>query len=382
MNAKSSNKYTRSVSAKFLHIVSFDVPYPPDYGGAMDVYYRVRALHQLGIKVILHCFEYGRGRPQELEQICHEVHYYPRKRSINYLFSQKPFIIVSRQSIKLLQRLKDDDHPILFEGLHTCAFLGHTDLKKRLKLVRTHNIEHEYYQALAKQSKGWRAWFFSQEAKKLKKFEDVLLHANLILAIKESEQGYFSKYAKTCILPPSLPDISPTAQLPKGDYALFHGNLSVPENKAALHFLLHEVVLPKGLNDRLIVAGKNPDAELLSDFKQAKIRVIPNPGSDEMSTLIRDARVHVFYSHQDSGVKLKLLSAMQSGGWVLANSNMLSGSDMHAFCFCPDSAEAYQNELKERLASAPEMEVIKARIDFLREHYNTLENCKLIAELL
>ena len=46
---------------KHLHIVSFDVPYPPDYGGAIDVYYKLKALHEEGIKIYLHCFEYGRG---------------------------------------------------------------------------------------------------------------------------------------------------------------------------------------------------------------------------------------------------------------------------------------------------------------------------------
>ena len=45
-----------------LHIVSFDVPFPPNYGGAVDVFYKIRALHKLGVKIHLHCFEYVRGK--------------------------------------------------------------------------------------------------------------------------------------------------------------------------------------------------------------------------------------------------------------------------------------------------------------------------------
>ena len=45
-----------------LHIISFDVPYPPDYGGAIDVFYKLKALNQEGVKIHLHCFEYGRGK--------------------------------------------------------------------------------------------------------------------------------------------------------------------------------------------------------------------------------------------------------------------------------------------------------------------------------
>ena len=41
-----------------LNIVSFDVPYPPDYGGAIDIYYKIATLNNLGIKIYLHCFQY------------------------------------------------------------------------------------------------------------------------------------------------------------------------------------------------------------------------------------------------------------------------------------------------------------------------------------
>ncbi len=48
---------------KHLHIISFDIPYPPNYGGVIDVYFKIRTLHELGIKIHLHCFEYpGRDR--------------------------------------------------------------------------------------------------------------------------------------------------------------------------------------------------------------------------------------------------------------------------------------------------------------------------------
>ena len=50
---------------KHLHIVSFDIPYPPNYGGVIDVYYKLKALHRKGVKIILHCFEYpGRARSE------------------------------------------------------------------------------------------------------------------------------------------------------------------------------------------------------------------------------------------------------------------------------------------------------------------------------
>ena len=63
------------MSERILHIISLDVPFPVDYGGAIDIYYRVKALLELGVKVYLHCYEYGRGEAKELEEIAEKVFY-------------------------------------------------------------------------------------------------------------------------------------------------------------------------------------------------------------------------------------------------------------------------------------------------------------------
>ena len=38
---------------KYLNIVSFNIPYPANYGGVIDVYYKLEALHACGVKLIL-----------------------------------------------------------------------------------------------------------------------------------------------------------------------------------------------------------------------------------------------------------------------------------------------------------------------------------------
>ena len=34
-----------------LHVVSFQVPFPPDYGGLIDVYYKLKALKEAGDEI-------------------------------------------------------------------------------------------------------------------------------------------------------------------------------------------------------------------------------------------------------------------------------------------------------------------------------------------
>ena len=108
---------------RHLHIVSFDIPSPPNYGGVIDVYYKIKALHELGVKVHLHCFEYGRKLDKDLTKICCSVKSYPRKVSKHLLFNQLPYIVVTRQSEVLIANLVKDKYPILFEGMHSCFYL-------------------------------------------------------------------------------------------------------------------------------------------------------------------------------------------------------------------------------------------------------------------
>ncbi|MCC6370990.1 MAG: hypothetical protein IT236_08305, partial [Bacteroidia bacterium] len=81
-----------------LNIVSFDIPFPANYGGVIDVYYKIKALNQLGIKIHLHCFNYGRDESEELAKICETVNYYPRKKFYQAIYSNVPYIVGSRQS--------------------------------------------------------------------------------------------------------------------------------------------------------------------------------------------------------------------------------------------------------------------------------------------
>ena len=148
---------------KKLHIVSFDVPYPPNYGGVIDVFYKLKSLSKLGVIITLHTYEYGRGQALELERYCAKVYYYKRKKSYKDLVSRKPFIVKTRSSKKLMNRLLLDKNPILFEGLHTTFPLNFTSFPERIILVRTHNIEHRYYDGLGKSetSKYKKAFFLT-----------------------------------------------------------------------------------------------------------------------------------------------------------------------------------------------------------------------------
>jgi hypothetical protein len=101
-----------------LHIVTHDVPWPADYGGVVDLFYKLKALHQLGVKVHLHCFTQGRAEQAELNRYCATVHYYQRKKNIGRFSFSLPFIVNSRANETLISNLKKDDNPVLLEGIN------------------------------------------------------------------------------------------------------------------------------------------------------------------------------------------------------------------------------------------------------------------------
>ncbi|NLA48817.1 MAG: glycosyltransferase family 1 protein, partial [Bacteroidales bacterium] len=104
------------------------MPYPPDYGGMIDCYHRIRCLKETGIKVNLHVYEYGRPPGKELEEICNTVSYYPRDTSFGRHLSALPYSVRSRNLKKLLENLAKDDSPILFDGIQTTLFLAESVL--------------------------------------------------------------------------------------------------------------------------------------------------------------------------------------------------------------------------------------------------------------
>jgi len=363
-----------------IHIVALDVPLPLDYGGAIDMFYRIKALHSLGFKITLHCFEYRRGEQNELSEYAHKVIYYSRKKSVLHWFSSTPFIVKSRANKALLSNLSVDTAPILFEGIHSTAFLNNTQLKDRVRLVRCHNIEHDYYNALAQRARGFKSLFYKSEANKLVRYEAQLAHATALLAIQDKDFEHFKQLnANTHLLPASLPEIQFNNDIPLKEYALFHGNLSVSENEEAAEWLIKNVC-SKLSSIAFKIAGKNPSKKLVTLCDQYNIDLIKSPKKEEMASLIAEAKIHLFYTNQSTGLKLKLLNALQANGITIANSAMVEGTDLGAYCRMANTPQQYIQLVNEMMLK-PINDDVSTRKKQLLERYNTSKNCGIIKRL-
>ena len=366
-----------------LHIVSFDVPSPPDYGGVIDVYYKLRALHQLGVKIHLHCFQYGRSASEKLNEVCAKVSYYPRNTSPFALLSLLPFIVATRKSAALLQALSSDSAPVLFEGLHSCAYLSSDELKDKLKIVRTHNIEHDYYSGLARVERTFlRRTYFEREAAKLKKFEAVLKNAQHILAISPADAEQLStRYKGVEHVMAFHPNESVNAPEGSGEFALYHGNLEVGENNQAALFLVNEVFCK--LNYRLVIAGNKPSDELRSAAAQFRnVEIKAGISTAEIDRLIHTAHINVLPTFQATGIKLKLLAALFNGRHCVVNSPMVANTGVESACIIADSAEAMRTAIEKTAVLPFQPTDIEKRKTVLGERFSNQKNAEKILKLL
>lgn len=372
---------------KELNIITLDIPFPPNYGGAIDEFYTIKKLYDLGIKIYLHAFQYGERKPRkELEQYCTEVHYYERKRNLYDFFNKIPFIVKTRDHDLLLNNLLKNNAPILFEGIHTTYFLSDPALRGRLKIIRAHNIEQDYYKFLAKFEKNLlKKIYFFIESVKLKNYEiNVIKNADSIAAISIGDMKRIKLWNENVELISSFhPFDNVESMIGKGKYALFHGNLDVSENKTAAEFLANKVF--NDINIPFIIAGKCKKENNIKRHlvPNSNIQLLTNISDEKMNDLIRNAHLNVLYTTQSTGLKLKLIFSIFLGRFILVNNLMVENTDLAPLCEIANDEKEMKKKILNIFDDYFTDEMIEKRKKILNDlGYMNEQNVKKLLKML
>jgi glycosyltransferase involved in cell wall biosynthesis len=365
----------------FIHIVDLDVPYPANYGAAIDMYFRIKSLHALGIKIILHCFEYGRGKASRLNNYCEQVHYYPRKSILEFPFRSEPYIVYSRENKELFDRLFADNHPVLLEGVHTCASLMDKRYKQKKFYVRMHNVESEYYEYLAKATQQpFKRYYYKTESERLKKFEKNLDHAQALFSVSERDHATLSsQFPKVEYLPPFIYNDTIDCKPGRGSYAIYHGNLGVEENRKAAEFLINDVF--PGLNVPLLIVGTNANT-LSKTTKVHNIEFINSPTANDLKDLLQNAQIHVLPTFQPTGIKHKLLNSLFSGRYCVVNPPMVEANGLAQFCYIAKDAAEMKKMVQELFKKDFPQEEIDRRMATLQNIYSNSKNGEKLVNII
>lgn len=370
---------------KHLHIIALNIPYPPNYGGVIDIYCQLAALHRLGAKIILHCFVYDRPPAAGLEALCEKVYYYKRRTGLLRNLSLLPYNVYSRKDPLLIAHLLQDDYPILFEGLHTCCYLADPRLAGRFKLLREANIEHHYYRMLAASCREpLTRLFLLVEAWRFRRYEGVMARADVMLAISQTDADYLQKRfpgRRIAFVPAFHASDNVTSRPGRSDFVLYHGKLSVFENEHAALFLIEQVF--GKLDCPCIIAGMNPSQRIqAAAAPYPHITVEANPTAGRMSDLTSRAQVHLLVTFQDTGLKLKLLNSLFAGRHIVANRLMLAGSGLEPLCHMANTPQEMIAAVG-RLFSEPfTAEDVARRQSFLLPTYSPSRQAESILRML
>lgn len=369
---------------KHLHIISFIVPFPVNYGGVFDIYHKIVALHAAGIKIHLHCFSENNRRQNELNQYCERVYYYPRKKGIAGMSLQLPYIVSSRLDRKLWYRLDENDYPVLIEGIHAAGWLLNASTKKRKIILRLHNVEHEYYRQLfLSSSSTLKKMYYHFEAALLRKFEQKIasIPDHILTVSSEDAETYrrLFKVNTVDVLPVFTGfthDVPPSGT---GSFCLYHGNLSVSENEKAVAWLLNEVF--SNFDVPFVIAGKKPSPALkqfVARFSNAHL--VADPTVAKMQSLIAEAQCHVLPSFNTTGVKLKIINALFHGRHCIVNGAAVKGSGLETVCHIAQTPEQF----RERVQILTTIPLTPAEIDsrrlVLQNLFNEEKNCKRLIQ--
>lgn len=365
-----------------LHLISFDIPYPPNYGGVIDVFYKIKQLSEKGVEIILHCYEYGRTRSKELNSLCTQVYYYKRENNFNNFLSRKPYIVKTRNSQKLIENLTKDEFPILFEGLHTTGILLSNKFDKRKTIVRTHNIEHEYYKGLKNSESNFsKKLFFKTESIKLKKYEKVLHKVNFILTISPLEHKYFSDVygTKSLYVPVFFNFQENNNHNNTLRYSLWHGDLSVSDNQKSLKYI---VDIYKETEFKLIIASSKVNKKILTyiqPFKNIEFQKINS--EKHLDTLLEEAHIHPLVSFQNTGIKLRLLNILSKGKHVITNNAIIEETGLEKCVHIANKTEDFYQKITQLSNTDFTQKDISLRNESL-QYFNPTYSAEKIIDLI
>jgi hypothetical protein len=187
--------------------------------------------------------------------------------------------------------------------------------------------------------------------------------------------------ANTHYIPAFHPNDSVQILPGRGEYVLFHGKLSVPDNERAAMWLIEHVFAD--LDIPFVIAGMEPSwflKEMAGRYDH--ITIVENPDERKMDDLIQKAQINLLMSFQSAGIKLKLINALFRGRFCIVNDLMVEGTGLAKLCYVRNSAAAIGQTI-EALINAPfETGSLDDRKAYLESEFSNVKNAEKLMSLI
>jgi hypothetical protein len=369
--------FGENMSKKELNIVCFDNPFPPNYGGVIDVYYKLKALHKIGVKIHLHCFvkKIVNSEP-DLKNYCESITYYKRSSLLKSFFSTIPFSVKNRDARNLMENLSKNNFPILFEGFQTTNVLINHDFENKI-FLRMLNNEANYYKGLSISESVWhkKLLYFLESKKYFRYQNNIVSKFDTIFAVAPNELNLSCNNSIYVPLFHGNSELSCVEGI--GNYAFFHGDLRISDNIKVVEVLIDCYSKWPQFNLRIGSNFNNVKIQkMIAQFDNISFHLTQN--FIEIQSLMQNSQFAIMWSFQMTGSKLKLINSLANSRYVIINEYISSDEKVNNLCLKANSTEELFGILTKYSNVNFSFEEILKREELFNVYYSDVKNAEII----
>lgn len=318
--------------------ITYRIPFPLNDGGNIAMWYNLHFLQQAGHQTFIAALNTNKHYqdPSVVANIA-EVHAVPINTDIKVqdaiknLFSPIPYVISRFWSAEFAQLLgdlcqKESFDIIQMEGSYLAMYLPAIRAATNSPvLLRAHNIEHEIWKRLSKDSNNLiKKFIFNQIYNEVKKFEqNQAIQFDGIVCISRKDEEFFLQHAQSTpktTIPAGIDfkNYEIGVNLPKKNTICMLGSLEWQPNIDGLFWFLEEVwasVLSAKPAIELHIAGKNPTQKVLNIREP---NVLVHGMVPDAQEFLKSYEVLIVPLFSGSGMRLKIVEALALGKCVIS----------------------------------------------------------------
>ena len=378
-------------------------PYPLNDGESVAVTFLAKALNQLGCEVTLLAMNTTKHYVN-IEELPENFNHYKAIHTVDIDNRLNPFdalkalltgknYFLSRfeseeYANKIRALIKTENFDVIqFETLQTLIYFREDIFgisKNQPKIVlRSHNVEHEIWERIVKNSKsGLKKWYLNRLLKQLKQFElEKNNQIDSLVAITQRDMAYFQKLGfngNGHVTPIGLETNHYQANwqcFEQKPSLSFIGSLDWLPNSEGVEWFLTEVMVQLE-NIELHIAGRNAPNHLLElKMKNAQVHGEVKSSVD----FINQHSIMIVPLFSGSGMRVKILEGLALGRVILTTSIGVEG--IHAVdgehLFIANTADEFIDKINFCVQNPEQLKTIGENGKrFVNEHFDNLKIAK------
>ncbi len=315
--------------------------------------------------------------------------------AVKNLFSPYSYVLsrfISEEfSTELQESIKQFQPDVIqYETLSTAYYLpSMQELFPDIEMVyRMHNVEQKIWNDLAAHEKNpWRKWMLKKNAMKLEKNEnEILAQTKKILSISQPDSDWVAERFPEIQqrVYPFAVETSQNEAKPVEEINFFHiGSMDWEPNIEAMHWWLDEIWprFDRALDHPFFMAGRKMNSKEFSQYDLPGFYIIGEV--PDVSKFLSDKSVLVVPLKSGSGMRVKILEAMQNKKFVISTKEGITGIDAvdGKDYLLAESADDFLSAMH-RVLEEPQLyrDIIESASRLLREKYSLDEQIGLNLE--